>query len=1019
MLGLLRTVVRWRGAVVLLYALGFVAALWRLRDAPLDVLPAFAPDHLTVQAEAPGFDVSQTELLVLRPLETALAGTPGLEAMRSRAIQGLAVIELTFPRGGDPYRTRNLVAEAVAAAIPRLPPGVGPPSVSPLTSATMDVLKIGLVSNRLSPMQLRTLADIELKPALLAVPGVARVNVFGGQVEQLRITADPARLTALGIGIDQVAAAAQAALSPQPGGFVETGPQRLTVVAPLAGAAELAAAPVARAGSVQPVPLGEVASITAAPAPAFGDALVQGRPGVLLSISGQYGANTLAVTRALDTRVAELSRELAKRGVQVFPALHRPANFVETSLSNLSRALGLGAALVAVVLVPLLRSWRAALISFLAVPVSLAAAALVLWGLGYALDTMTLGGFAVALGVLIDDAIVDVENILRRAREDPPADQRGWLDTVVAGSAQIRRAVIYATLVVVLVFVPILFQSGIEGAFLGPLAAAFIVSVGVSLVVAFTLTPALAALLLRPAAATRPARWLAPAERWQGRAITGLIRRAPALAVGGVVLFAGLLAATLLKPAELVPAFREGHFVVGLRFAQPGLSLGAARRVGESISADLLKLPFIATVEQQLGRAEAGEDTWPADQSEFHIELKSDPSIDQEAAQNAIRDVLKRYPGVEAEVLTFLGDRLSETLTGETTQGVVELRSESLPALADAATKAAAALAKVPGASDIATTADAGLPTLELKPIPGAAALAGVDPALPPRVLRAATTGLPVGNVYDGPRAIPVVVALESGAAGLPIDPEALTVSTPRLGLVRLSRLATLEPAEGLPLVRHDALRRIATVGFNARGRPIEAVSNDARAALARAGIPTGVDVRVTGQGEGAAAARIGLGLAFGATILLVGLTLIAAFQRRAYAGLAILTLPFALIGGLAALLLAGLTLGLGAAVGLITVFGVGVRNSVLLLANVEDRGDVPDAALAAAADRFLAVVATVAVAALALLPLALNLGAAGAEIEGPLALTVLGGLVTATPFTLLLLPALAARKWRAETLPA
>lgn len=1009
-----------RVGIAVVATLVLALGVFLLRDAPYDVLPEFVPPSVVIETEALGFDPEQVEQLVTHPLEAAVNGAQGLAAMRSESIAGLSVITLEFEDGVDAYRARQGVAEKLANAVAQLPQGVSPPQLTPLTSATMDVLKIGLVSDKSSPMELRSYADWTLKPALLAVAGVARVTVFGGEVRQLRVDANPDRLLAAGLSLDDVANALKRTLAPHGGGFVETGAQRLDVRVPLVTRLDaLAHTPLAVRGA-RTVTVGDVAEVGWAPAPMFGDALIDGRPGVLLTMSDQYGANTLAVTRAIEAKLAELKPGMNALGLRLYPALHRPATFVETALSNLGSALLLGAILVAVVLVLFLRDWRAALVSFVAIPLSLLAATLVICRLGYSINTMTLGGFAVALGVLVDDAIIDVENVMRRLREHGgELDLRARLAIVLDASFEVRAAMVYATIVVLLVFVPALLQPGVSGRFIAPLAWAFVLSVLASLLVALVVTPALAALLLTGRKLHEEPRWIDALRARQMRLIDRLAARPkPALAVFGLA-FCVLVALALRLPNELVPDFREGHFVVQIEARQPGLSRAEMAQLGESISARIKALPFVATVEEQIGRSELGEDTWTIDRGEFHVELKHDAKIDQAAAQDAIRDALADFPSVGSEVLTFIGDRLSETLSGENSAVVVRLFGDDLAKLDAAVDTADKALAGVKGIADLHTSAGVASPSLRLDLGAAAAGAAGVDPALPAALVEAATQGAPLGTMYADNRATAVVLhlALADGDPASQLARQLLPMQGG--GYLAFGDVARLEREDVRPQVRHEEGRRFASLAFNVAGRDIGAVTADARAALARAQLPAGVDVEFGGVGVEEADAQWRLWITTLATLVVIVLVLSYSFDRRRHAWLVLMNLPFALIGALAALLLSRQAMSLGAIVGLITVFGISARNAILLLTHLEHlaaQAHAPiDLALArrAAAERLVPVLMTALVSALGLVPLALGLGHAGYEIEAPLAIVVLGGLASSTLLSLLLVPALAARDSR------
>lgn len=1004
-----------RVRVVALAALFMIVGSVLMWRAPLDVLPDFAPPQVVVQTEARGLDPELVERLVTRPVENALSGTPGLEAMRSESIAGLSAVTLSFADGSNPYRVRQGVAERLADVIPNLPAGVAAPRLSPLTSATMDVLKIGLVSERVSPMDLRVYAETVIRPALLAVPGVARVNLFGGEQPQIEIAIDPDRLLAVGMTLDTVVTAARNALTLNGAGFVENENQRLSIKLPVAADAnDLAAIPLGQSGP-RTIRLGDVATIATSPLPPFGDALIQGRPGLLISISSQYDALTLDVTRVLEQRLADFRPAFEQRGIVLYPALHRPASFLLTSLTNLRNALLLGVLLVSIVLLAFLRSWRAALVTFIAIPLSLLATALVLWAAGFTLNTMTLGGFAVALGVLVDDAIVGVENIMRRLRGRHLAVSER-LEVVLEASLEVRGPVIYATIVVLLVFVPVLLLPGVEGRLVAPLSWAFILAVLASLVVALTVTPALAAMLLTGDETPREPRWIGRLRQQQIAAMDR-VARMPGIvtAVLGLV-FVAVLVLSLRTPAEFIPAFRENHLVIQVSMQQPGVSLRAMRSVGAQISHRLLALPFIATVEEQMGRAELGEDTWPIDRGEFHIEFKADSSLDQDWAQQQIRDVMAGFPGVESEVLTFLSDRISESLTGETSQVVIGLYGNDLDAIDAAAERVALAVAKIPGVTDIVARGDARVPQLRVVPNHDGLIAYAVDVNSLAPLLDAATQGISVGTIQRGELPVPVNVRFQQPAGDIRDNIARQLVPTAANGHVPFSALAHLSNEEARHAIRHEAGRRYTVVGFNVSGRNIQAVNDDARQQVAALNLSAGIEVLFGGVGEAAQKSHRILVATSAGIFIVIALVLIVAFRRPRHAVLVLLNLPFALIGALGALLLLRLPLSLGAAVGLVTVFGISARNAILLLSHFEQlTAELPElgtreVAWRAAEERLVPVLMTALVAGLGLLPLAFGIGRAGHEIEAPLAIVVLGGLVTSTLLSLILLPALAAR---------
>jgi CzcA family heavy metal efflux pump len=1010
--------VRYRAMIALLAVLGLIAGGWDARRVPLDVFPEFVPVQVEIQTEAPGFSPQQVEELVTRPIEAALNGAQDLSAMRSESIPGLSVISLNFADGADPHIARQAIAERVTALGSVLPAGASQPVLSPLVSSTMDLLKVGLVSDTLSAFELRDRADWVLKPQLLAVPGVARITVFGGAVRQIQIQPDMDKLSAYGFSLTNLADAARAALALRGAGFIDLKSQRLLIETPTPAPepATIADAVIAVRQGI-PIRLGDVASVAEAPALKVGEAIIQGRPGVLLSMSSQFGANTLEVTHAVEDALANLIPALQADGITVYPNMHRPANFIERALTNIQRSLAIAAAMILLVLFLFLRNWRSALISFLAIPISLVAGAVILGRFGETLNTMTLGGFAVALGVLVDDAIIDIENILRRLRENArAAAPLPRLEVIRDASLEIRSPVLYATLAVLIVFIPVLMVSGVTGNFVSPLALAFMVSVLASLIVALTVTPALCALLLTAKTARPEPFWIGWLKWLQARIITGADR---GFAFVIPLLIVGFLATLAWLPylgGQFMPDFREGSFVVQVNSAVPGTSLEEMTALGERISRDILALPYVATAEQQLGRAEGSEDTWDTARSEFHVELKPDAQVDQSEAQDALRAILERYPGLNVEVVTFLGDRISESLTGETAQMTVNVFGDDLDALDRVAANVAQVLGQVPGIVDLSVPQQSATPAISIALEPAKLAAYGLRTQDALDVLQSAYAGTLVGQTYAGVRKVDVVMILPEAQRHRIEQIGALNVASP-LGPVPFRNVAKVATTEGRSTIQHDGGQRRVPITFNVQGGALQTVVNEARNRVAMS-VPhqQGVYIVFSGQSEAEQAARIELAISAAAIVALVVMVLFLCFQRPAHPWLVLVNLPFSLIGSIVAIGISGIGLSLGALVGLVTVFGVGARNAILLLAHYEHLVEREGArwneatVLRGAAERLVPILMTATVTALGLAPLAIGMNEPGQEIEGPMAITVLGGLFTSTLLNLLVLPALARR---------
>ncbi|MEZ4279824.1 MAG: efflux RND transporter permease subunit [Myxococcota bacterium] len=1027
-----------RGVVVALAMLALLFGIDSTRRAQLDVFPDFAPPQASIQTEAPGFAADQVELLVTTPLEAALAGVADLESIRSESIQGLSVVTVTFGSGASMVAVRQAVSERLALVARQLPQGVAAPAMAPLTSSTMDVLKIGLVSDALDPAELRDLAFTIVRPKLLAVAGVARISLFGGDLRQLQIQIEPDRLLAHGLAISDLVAAARRSTGVFGAGFVETANQRIalrtqgeaidakalsaTIIGPPPASP---GNPAAAAGAAAPVVrLRDVASVREAPAARFGDALVQGRPGVLLTISSAYGANTLEVTAGLERALGELAPLFAAQEVVLYPALHRPASFIESALANLRFSLVLGGLLVAIVLVPMLGRLRLTLISVIAIPLSLLGAVFVLERFGVTLNTMTLGGLAIAIGEVVDDAIIDVENIARRLRENAKrAEPRGAHRVILEASVEVRGAVVYATFVVALVFLPLLTLSGLAGHFFAPLGQAYLLAVLISLGVALIVTPALCLLLLRDGgideAEPRLPRFI---KRHYRVLLERFFPRARGLIASIAVLTLVVLATIPGLGGDFLPAFREGHLVLQVSEA-PGASLSELLRLGRALSAELLKLPGVATVEQQVGRAEQGEDTWGPHRSEFHVELRPDPDHSESEVTEQVHELLASFPGIQFEVLTFLADRIGETLTGEKAPFVVDVFGSDLDVLDATAAEVAQVLARVPGASEVQTRAAGGVPTLSIELDPEALAAHGFAPVDVLETIRFAHQGEVVSQIHRDERAIDVVVILEDASRRGPEALGSLLLRNASGARVPLSALADLRLVEGRESIRHEGLRRRQSVTCVPRERDHQSFGRDAEA-LVRASVelPPGIYLEFGGTAQAQSEARRELAIECAGVFLGVLLVLWLAFRDVRSIALMLANLPFGLIGGVLAILGARLVgseagaLTMGSLVGFVTIFGITMRNSIMLISHYahlcDETGTAwgPELARQGAVDRVVPITMTALVTGLGLLPLALGAGDAGREIEGPMAVVILGGLVSSTLLNLLVLPVLALR---------
>ncbi|QTN19874.1 efflux RND transporter permease subunit [Brevundimonas sp. AJA228-03] len=1011
---MLTLIVRWslsRPRLVALLA-GLIVAygLVTLSRARFDVFPDFVPPQVEVQTEAPGLSAEQVEQLITRPIEQAIAGGQGVEAVRSESIQGISVVTVIFADKVDPYRARQTVTDSLVEAGSALPAIARSPQVAPLTSSTMDLLKIGFTSEALSPEQLRSLIDTVVRPRLLATQGVARASVYGGEVSRIEVRMRPGDMARFNLTPSDLASAVAAATGVRGGGFVDTPSQRILITpqGQAQGPDDLARG-VIRSVVGQRVTVGDVADVVEAFEPRLGEALIMGRPGVLVSLSSQYGANTLDATRAVDAALAELQPSLTAQRVSVNADLHRPANFINTALSGLREDLVLGAVLIAVVLFAFMGSVRTVIISFVSIPISLLSALIVMDLLGHTLDTMVLGGLAVALGVVVDDAVIDVENIVRRLRQKTSGS---LAEVIQHASVEVRGPVVYATLVVALTLAPVLLLDGLQGRFFSPLASAFILATIASLLVAVIVTPALALLTLGGWTPVSEPVWLASLKARATRLIARGAGQGRVAIVVTCASAAAMLVAPFVFPSELLPTFREGHFVVGVS-AVPGTSLEASRSLGRSLTTEFLAIDGVQTVEQQIGRAQGGEDTWGPEQSEFHIELKPHLSgAAQDRVEAGLHAALESHPGLETEVLTFLGDRIGESVTGEKAPVAVSVFGDDLGELDLASHAVARALEAIPGTGDVTRQTPPEAPAVRISPRVDQLGNAGLTVNDMLDVVSSAYLGTVATQLYRPDRAIDVTVILPPEQRA---DPTAIGQVMLRgaAGEVPLSSVADVGMGSQRTVVSREAGRRREVVTADPNPANVARVAREAKAAIASLRLPPGIVASVSSTADAAASARNQLVFNCAIAALAAVVLLILAFGDGRSVGLVLCCAPVALLGGILALPLAGGSLSLGALVGFVTLFGISSRNSILLVSHVDHvvRHEAREWSLhtlvKATEERVTPILMTALVTGLGLLPLALQNGEAGREIQGPMAIVILGGLLTSTAATLFMLPAL------------
>ncbi len=991
---------------------GYVAA-----RMPVDVLPELTAPTVTLLVEGHGMAPTDMEALVTFPIEAALNGASGVRRVRSSTAVGVAVIWVDFDWGADVHRARQTVAEKLAAVSATLPDGVDPPVLAPLSSIMGEIMFVALESAVHTPLALRTVADTLVRRRVLATPGVAQVTVIGGQRRQFEVLVDPERLDDYGVALSAVEAALRRASRNTSAGFRRAGGQEYLIQgAARARDAEGIGATVVATRALRPIRVRDVAEVRVGESLKRGDGSRNGQPAVIFGVHRQPDVNTLALTRDLERVLDDIQADLPA-GMQLDARLFRQADFIELALSNLNGALRDGTLLVVAVTLLFLANLRAGAITLLAIPLSLLAAVVGLRLAGLSINAMTLGGMAIAVGALVDDAIVDVENVARRLRENaalPPETRRPVIAVVYRASREIRASIVFATLIVMLVFLPIFFLAGVEGRLLQPLGLAYLIALAASLVVALTVTPALCAYLLPGERRIREGREPALAaalRRGYGRVLPVALGR-PALVVGAAVL---LLAASLATVPRMgrafLPAFNEGALVISA-VTLPGTSLEESNALGSAIERLLLDVPEVAATARRTGRAELDEHVQGVESAEIDVRL-TPAGRPRDVVLAEIRERLSLVPGTSITIGQPISHRIDHMLSGQRANIAVKIFGPDLGVLRVLGSQGLAAMQDIAGLVDLALEPQADIPTVRVGFDRAALARHGLPAGQAASVLETALLGRRVGQIIDDQLAVPLVMRYPTSDLA---DLDAMwqtRLDMPAGARVPLGSLADIVEDRGPNFIGRENAQRRIVVTANVAGRDLGSVVADVRERVA-AGVtlPAGYRVEYGGQFEAEAQAeRVLLGLGFGA-VAGIFLILYSAFLSARDAAIIMLNLPLALIGGVAGVFLGGGVLSLAALIGFIALFGIATRNGIMLMLRIrrlrreEGVPDAREAVIRGSVDRIVPIVMTALSTGLALLPVALSAGQPGSEIQAPLALVIVCGLFSSTALNMFVVPA-------------
>jgi len=1023
---------RYRYLVVALGALTMAIGIITLPSNRVDVFPEFAPPRVVIQTACLGLSTSDVEQLVTVPLEQAFNGVDGLDDLRSKSVPQLSSVELIFKQNVDMLHARQLVQERMTAVAQTLPTWAAPPVMLAPVSATGRAIQIGMTSKDHSLIEMSMTAYWTIRARLLQVPGVANVALWNERLQQMQVQVEPDAMQAHDVSLNQVMEATASAVDSGllrfstgsvigTGGTVETPNQRLSVrsVLPIITPADLSQVPVessptARAPTepaASPVRLGDVARIVEANQPLIGDAIINDRPGLLLVVEKLPWANTVEMTRGVEDAIDALKPGLP--GVEFDTSIFQQANFIELAIHNLTQALVLGFLLVVVILGLFLFEWRVALISLLTIPLSLMATLLVLHWLGQTINTMILAGLVIALGAVVDDAIIDVENIVRRLRQHrrQGGGRGGTASVILEASLEVRSPIVFATLIIVAAAIPVFLLQGLTGAFFRPLALSYTLAIVASMVVAMTLTPALTLLLLRN---TPIERRDSPVVRVLQRGYTSLLRkvvRRPRWTYAGVLAITAV--GLVIVPGlgqSLFPHFKEPDFLIHW-VTQPGTSDAEMERTTATVSDALRKIPGLRNFGAHIGQAFLGEEVAGVNLGENWVSI--DPSVDYDTTLAAIQRLTNEYPGLFRETQTYLDERIEEVVSGGKEPIIVRVYGPELSVLRQKAEEINHIMAGIRGTVDHHVDISTDVPQVQVEVDLAKAARYELKPG---DVRRAAATLLAeeeVGDIFRGGRAYDVAVFSVPGARDSVEAVRNLMIDTPAGQRVRVADVAdvSIRPNPN-SIEREDGSRRL-DVGTNVGGRDLGSVVSDLQTKLAAVDFPRGYHAEIMGEYQERQAAQSRLLVTGGIALALILLLLQASLGSWRPTLLVFLTLPFALVGGVIATWATGGILSIGSLVGFFTVFGIAARNGILLINHAQhlerEEGEPfgVDLVIRAARERLAPILMTSLATGLALVPLVVLGARPGHEIEYPLAIVILGGLFTSTLLNLFLTPAL------------
>ena len=1019
---MLNKIIHWslanRLSVLVLSAVILVAGCYTLMHTEVDIFPDLNAPTVTIMTEAPGMAPEEVEKIVTFPIETSMNGATGVRRVRSSSTTGFSVVNVEFDWNTDIYIARQTVSERLALVGEELPASVNTPQMGPQSSILGEMMIIGLTADSTTTMlDLRTIADRVVRPRLLAIGGVSQVSVQGGDAREFQIRFSPEKMKTYGVTLSELIAAAEGINDNATGGLLYDFGNEYIIKGEIntTSTAELERA-VVRSDAAGIVTVGDVAEVVVAGAlPRLGLASVETHPAVLITVTKQPAVGTIQLTERIDAELADIARTLPS-DVHIANNIFRQAEFIDNSISNLQRALLEGAFFVVIVLFFFLMNLRTTLISVVALPMSIIITVLILHFMGYTINTMSLGGIAIAIGSLVDDAIVDVENVyhrLRHNRELPPDQRRPVLRVVYEASAEVRMPIFNSSLIIIASFMPLFFLTGMEGRLLIPLGVSFIVALIASTVVALTLTPVLCAYLLSPRKKENEAMgrepWLSRKMRAAyGRALSWSLAHTAILLTGTGILFAVALGLFFTLGRSFLPSFNEGSLTVNVA-TLPGISLEESDRIGREAEKVIMSVPEVITVSRKTGRAELAEHSFGPNVSELDVPYKLDGRTRNQVARE-IREKLSDFPGVNVEIGQPISHRIDAMLSGTESQIAIKLFGDDLTRLYALGSQIKQAISGVGGVVDVNIEQQVERPELVIRPRRELLARLGITVADFNAAISTAIAGRKVSQVYE--EGLPYDVTLiadPDSRSTLAAIPD-LTVDS-NSGPVPLSEVAEIVSTSGPNTINRENVKRRLVISANVDGRDLRGAVDEIRGRIdSEVQLPENYYVSYGGQFESEAKASRTLMLTSLCALLVILMLLYAQFKNVAESLVILLNIPLALIGGVLILVITGGELNIPAIIGFISLLGITTRNGMLLISrynSLREEGMELDRRIrVGSSDRLLPIVMTALTSALALIPLAINGDKTGNEIQSPMALVILGGLVTSTILNVFVVPA-------------